>query len=144
MSTITMSDFSFLTFIHNSSFINQHLVLDYVSKISYLDVVLINASAGGSTSLVLYNSYINDLYHTFSYSFLPLMALFSSSYQDIYSIVLLISPELIMAYMDYFNLYYASSFVNFQTVVCFDSYTNNLNYIFGEGVLTLFMFMFFA
>jgi hypothetical protein len=126
------------------SFINQHLTMDYTTKISYLDTMLINANTLNSTHMSFYNAYVNDLYNIFSLTFLPLMSLFSSSYQDIYSVVLLISPEIILAYTDYFNLYYMPTFINTQVVACFDSYSNNLNYIFGEGILSLFMFLFFA
>lgn len=126
------------------SFVNQHLTLDYTTKISYLDTILINSNGLSSLHTSFYIAYINDLYHVFSITFLPLMALFSSSYQDIYSVILLISPEIILAYTDYFNLYYMPTFINMQVVTCFDSYTNNLNYIFGEGILSLFMFLFFA
>jgi hypothetical protein len=84
------------------------------------------------------------LYNFFSVSYLPLLTALSSSYQDINSLVFLLSPEVTIALIDYFTFYYTTSFINFQAAACFDSYTNNLNYIFGEGILTLFMFLFFS
>jgi len=56
----------------------------------------------------------------------------------------LISPELLLAFADYFNSYYAPSFVNVQASSFFDSCTNNLNYIFEWGILSFFMFLFFS
>lgn len=144
LSGISTLDTSFLTFLHNSSFINQHLTLDYSLKMSYLDIILITSNSVNYSASSLYVSYINDLYNNFSVLYLPLLSLFSSSYQDVYSLVMLVSPEVIIAFADYFNLYHSSSFINAQVSACFDSYTNNLNYIFGEGILSLFMFLFFA
>jgi hypothetical protein len=144
MSNISTLDASFLTFLHNPSFVNQHMTLDYSLKVSYLDTILITANSVNYSVSTLYISYINDLYNNFSVSYLPLMSLFFSSYQDVYSVIMLISPELIIAFTDYFNFYHASTFINIEVSSCFDSYTNNLNYIFGEGILALFMFLFFA
>jgi len=120
------------------------MTLDYSPKVSYLDTILITANSANYSVSTLYVSYINDLYSNFSVSYLPLMSLFFSSYQDVYSVIMLVSPELIIAFTDYFSFYHASTFINIEVSSCFDSYTNNLNYIFGEGILALFMFMFFA
>jgi len=144
MSNISTLDSSFLTFLHNSSFVNQHMALDYSLKVSYLDAILITANSVNYNVSTLYVSYLNDLYNSFSISYLPLMSLFFSSYQDVYSIIMLVSPELILAFTDYFNFYHTPAFINVQVSSCFDSYTNNLNYIFGEGILSLFMFLFFS
>ena len=46
------------------------------------------------------------------------MSLFFSSYQDIYSVIMLISPELILAFADYFNSYHAPSFVSARVSSC--------------------------
>jgi hypothetical protein len=72
------------------------------------------------------------------------MVLFSSSYQDIFSLVLLFSPDLILAFDDYFFTYYSTNFINTAVASVFDSYSSNLNYMFGEGLITLFLFMLFS
>jgi len=65
-------------------------------------------------------------------------------YQDIFSIMILFSPELITAFSDYFYLYYFNSSLLFTASSCFDSYLSNLNHNFNENVLSLFMFFFFT
>jgi hypothetical protein len=118
--------------------------LDYSTKLSYLDAALITTGTDALSPSILYNSFMGDIYGSFSVLFMPLVSLFSSSYQDVYGVVLLLSPELILAIGDYFTMYYAPSFLNSQVSACFDSYVTNLNYVFGEGILTFFMFLFFS
>lgn len=145
MSTSVFSDYYLTSFLYNSSFINQHFLSDYVSKLSHLDTVLL-ATGGFSqfNNLVLYNSFMHDLFLTFTVKFSNLMVLFSSSYQDIFSLILLFSPDLILAFDDYFFTYYSTNFINTTVASVFDSYSSNLNYIFGEGLITLFLFMLFS
>jgi hypothetical protein len=91
----------------------------------------------------LYNSYLNDFCGIFFLLFAPMASFFSSSYQDIYGVILLISPELLMSLGDFFFIYYPNTFVNPQAVACFDSYANNLTYTFGENMLSFIIFLFF-
>jgi len=107
-------------------------------------VILLGNNSYNFISSTLYSSYVYDLYNLFSSTALPTVTLFSSSYQDIYSIVLLIAPELIASHTDYFSIYHDYGYFNTLVVACFDSYSNNLNYILGEGVLSLCMFIFFS
>jgi len=44
ISNIALSDYSLVSFLYNSSFINQHFIIDYISKISFLDVILIGTN----------------------------------------------------------------------------------------------------
>ena len=143
-SSLAFHDYSFVNFLYNSSFINQHIISDYSTKLSTLDVILLGTNTWGSSVSFLYNSFINDFYLGFFNQWLPLMSLFSSSYQDIFSLVLIFSPEVIMSFSDYFTTYYSVGAINFSVSACFDSYTNNLNYSFGEGLISLFMFFFFS
>ena len=145
MSTSVFSDYYLTSFLYNSSFINQHFLSDYVSKLSHLDtVLLVTGGFSQFSNLVLYNSFMHDLFLTFSVKFSNLMVLFSSSYQDIFSLILLFSPDLILAFDDYFFTYYSTNFINTTVASVFDSYSSNLNYIFGEGLITLFLFMLFS
>lgn len=93
---------------------------------------------------LLYNSFINDIYTGFSIQFLPILSLYFSTYQDIFSSILLFSPEIVIAFSDYFAIYYGFNLINNTASVCFDSYVTNLNYHFGEGIIFLFMFFFFS
>ena len=103
ISTPALLDTGVLSFLQNSSFLNQHLTVDFSTKISYLDIILLNSANFTNSVLVLYNSYIYDLYNLFSFTALPVLTLFFSSYQDVYGVTLLVSPEVIMAHLDYFT-----------------------------------------
>lgn len=144
MLTTSFMDYSFVSFIYNSSFINQHLITDYISKISYIDIMLLNVNSWNSNVSLLYTSFINDIYLSFNIQYLPILSIFISSYQDLYSLLLILSPEVILAFNDYFNIYYNVSHLNFLASSYFDSYVNNLNYSFNEGVISMFMFFFFS
>jgi hypothetical protein len=78
-----------------------------------------------------------DMFNLFI-SYLPLL---NSNYQDIYGVVLLLSPELIFALNDFFASYFLSSSINLSPASVFDSYVNNLNYSFHESVVTFLMFV---
>jgi hypothetical protein len=56
------------------------------------------------------------------------LSLFSSNYQDIFSLVIVLSPELLMAFNDYLSLCFGEAKFNYTPAAVFDSYTNNLNY----------------
>lgn len=89
-------------------------------------------------------SFVNDVYLTFSIQYLSVLPVFTSSYQDAFNILLLFSPELVVALSDYFYIYYFNSTIFFNASSCFDSYTSNLNYNFSETLTATFMFFFFA
>lgn len=72
------------------------------------------------------------------------MIFFSSFYQDIYSMVLLFSPELVLGFNDYFFLLSNYNLVSGSASAYFDSYTSNINYNFGDGAIFFFMFFIFA
>ena len=69
----------------------------------------------------------------FTNNYLLEMSLFSSNYQDIFSLVMVLSPELVMAFSDYFSLCFGESKINFSPAAVFDSYSNNLNYSFSDS-----------
>ena len=144
LGSVTFSDYSFISFLTNSSFINQHLTIDYLNKVSNLDVILLSGNSWSLSVAVLFNNYVNDIYLLFSINYLYALPLFTSSYQDILNVVLLLSPEVIIAFNDYLSTYYGLSTVNKTSLVFFDSYTNNLNYNFNEGLLSVFTFFLFT
>ena len=144
VATLSTHDFSFISFLYNPSFINQHLLLDYNTKLSYLDIFLINTKFLYITDFTLYNSFIYDLTSSFNVNFLFTLSFFSSAYQNNLNLTLFLSPELILAFNDNFYYYYFSTMVDPQVIVFFDSYVNNLNYYYGNGVLSFFLFFFYV
>ena len=144
LTSVALSDYSLVSFVYNSSFINQHMITDYTTKISHLDILLLNTNSWNSNVSFLYNSFINDIYLNFNIQYASVLPLFYSSYQDIFSVILLFSPEVNIIFLDYFNTYYLNTSLNPSVSACFDSYTSNINYNIGEGVIFLSMFFFFS
>lgn len=63
-----------------------------------------------------------------------------SEYQELFSTVLLVTPELSFALTDYAVNYLASASFGVSPAAVFDSYTNNLNYYPSEGTVHFFLF----
>ena len=144
LNTISFYDYSLIFFIYNNSFINQHFIIDYVSKLSQLDLILLNINTWNFSVLGLYNSFVYDLHSFFFINSSFKILLFSSFYQDIHSLVLLFSPELVLAFNDYFIFLQNYSLNTGSASAYFDSYVSNINYNFGDGVLFFFMFFIFS
>lgn len=144
INTAVFSDFSLVSFFYNASFINTHFTIEYSTKFSFLDVLLTKMSHVRYNPTYLYSSFISDLYLTFHTYYLGNLGLFTSNCQDLFTSVLLLSPELIMVFHDYFYVYYFNASAFFITSAVFDSYTSNLNFNFNENFTTLILFFFFA
>lgn len=139
-SNLVAADWSLASFIFQSSFVNQHLLIDQVSKTSYLDSILIHANTKNDTINTLYSSFMNDIIVQTNTCFLPLSPLLQSEYQEVLSTTLLVSPELSLVLDDYLATYWLSSTFNNLPAAVFDSYTNNLNYYPSEGLISFMLF----
>lgn len=144
ISTIALSDTSFVSFLYNSSFISHHLLTDGLTKFSTLDFALIMSNNVYMSSQTLFLSFILDIHTDFFNLYLPYIPLFSSSYQDSSSMILLLSPDLILAFKDFYSTYFFESSINFLPAAVFDSFVNNLTYHVSEGVVNFFMFFFYV
>lgn len=139
-SSITM-DWSIPTFISQSSFVNKHILLDNITKISHLDIFLINSNNLTTNSSVFYLNIINDSFLCLITSFLPFTMLLHTEYNESLNTTLLITPELTTLFLDYINIYYLNTTLYFSITSVFDSYSNNLNYFLGEGIINYFLFI---
>jgi len=102
--------------------------------------MLIKANSNSNDIQTLYSSVMNDLILETSTLSLPTMNLLQTEYQESFSTLMLLAPELSTMLSDYALLYYTNSIINFLPSAVFDSYTNNMNYYFSEGVLHFMMF----
>ena len=129
-----------VSFVTQSSFVNQHLLLDQISKTSYLDIILLNASTKTGNSHTLYTSFINDTIVQTNVCFLPFSSLLQCEYQEAQSTAFLVAPEITFIINNYVLVYILpATFSNLPTGV-FDSYINNLNYFPSEGLVSLMVF----
>lgn len=139
-----MSDSSFVSFLYNSFFVSHHITIDSITKLSQLDVIMLISNSHQNSFKTLFLHFILDINTDMFNLYLPYLSFLNSKYQDIYSTITLLSPELILAFNDYFSTYFLSSSINFTPSAVFDSYSNNLNYGFSEGVITFFMFFIYV
>jgi hypothetical protein len=138
-----LSDTSFLSFLYNSSFISHHLLTDSITKFSTLDFLLIMSNNRHMSFQTLFLSFLLDLHTDFFNLYLPYIPLFSSSYQDSTSMVLLLSPDLILAFKEFYSTYFFESSINFLPAAVFDSFVNNLTYHVCDGAITFVTFFFY-
>jgi hypothetical protein len=81
------------------------MTIDMVSKTSHLDAVLLNSNPSKNFSEYLFSSSMNDLLIEVNTLFFPLSSLLQSEYQDTFSTILLITPELSIALKEYTSTY---------------------------------------
>lgn len=143
-STLAFSDTSFVSFLYNSFFVSQHVLTDKISKLSYLDVIILKTNSWNFNVQTLYFSFLNDIYLDFFNLYLPLISLMGSNYQDFFTLIAIISPELNIAISDYFYEVFFFNNVNLLPAAVFDSFTNNLNYFSNDGFVVFIMFFLYV
>jgi hypothetical protein len=144
ISSVALSDTTFVSFLYNSSFISHHMLTDSITKFSTLDFALIMSNNFHMSFQTLFLSFLLDIHTDFFNLYMPYIPLFSSSYQDSTSMILLLSPELTLAFRDFYSTYFFESSINFLPSAVFDSFANNLTYHVSDGVVTFFMFFFYV
>ena len=121
-----LSNQSTISFIVNSSFVNQHFALDHLTKLSYLDTILMNSSTKYSNTVqALYTAFTEDLILQTNTFFLPFSSLLQSEYQETFSTTLIIAPELSSMFNDYIYSYITPSAFMHTPAAVFDSYLSN-------------------
>lgn len=143
-SALAFSDTSFVSFLYNSFFVSQHVLTDKISKLSYLDVIILKTNSWNFNLQTLYFSFLNDIYLDFFNLYLPLISLMGSNYQDFFTLIAIISPELNIAISDYFYEVFFFNNVNLLPAAVFDSFTNNLNYFSNDGFVVFIMFFLYV
>jgi len=143
-SALATSDWTLTSFLFQSSFLNQHFLIDNISKFSHLDAILIYTNSKANTIQTLYTSLMNDLIIQTNTCFLPLSPLLQSEYQETFSTTLIVAPELSIMFNDYLSSYFLASTFNNTPSAVFDSYINNVNYYPSEGVIHYMLFALYA
>jgi len=81
------------------------MLLDQISKNSYLDTILLQANTKANNVNTLYSSFMNDVIVQTNTCFLPLSPMLQSEYQEVLSTTLLVAPELSLVLDDYLSTY---------------------------------------
>ena len=139
---LVTSDWSLISFVFQTSFLNQHIHIDKPVKLTQLDIMLIESNL--YKSQVLYHSFLNDTLIEVSNSNITLLPSLQSHYQDMYSNITLISPEIILVLNEFTNSYFNQRTINVTPSATFDSFTNNLNFYNSEGVTYFLLFALYA
>jgi len=140
---LTTFDWTFISFIFNSSFLNQYQLIDQITKISYLDILLINSVIKSNNTQLLYDSYTNDLIIYLNIHSLSLTPLLQSDYQENLTNIVFLAPELSIFLNNYFSSVYLNNIINLTPVPVFDLFLNNFNFYFNNTLLYFFIFFFF-
>jgi len=139
---LVTADWSLVSFIFQSSFINQHLQTDQIVKVTHLDIILLQNIL--YKSQVLYHSLLNDMVtNILNYSLNSLPSL-QSDYQDMFSNILLLSPELVLVLNEFVDTFYLQKTVNMTPTAVFDSFNNVLNFYSTEGTVYLMLFVLYT
>jgi hypothetical protein len=142
---LALSDITIFSFFTTPTFYNGHFFLDSITKISFLDIMLINETNKIAYSKELYDSFIWDLTSLVYNKFLPLQFIFYTDYQDYLAVILYYSPELALGLIDYVNLYWTNNVLNYTPAAVFDLFNDALNSTlseFTEYFILLFFFFY--
>ena len=118
-------------------------MLYQLSKISYLDIILIQANTNNMSIQTLFNTVSSDAIINLSTCFLPLAYHLQFEFHDGFTSVSHVSPELISVLEDYTLFYWFVSAINFVPSIVIDSYNISDNYFLYKGVHDFFLFGFY-
>jgi hypothetical protein len=144
---LALSDLTVFAFFTTPYFFNSNFFIDSITKLSFLDIMLIHESNKIYNSKELYDFFIWDLTSIIYNKFLPLQFIFYTDYQDYVNTLLYYSPELMLALNDYITLYWSNNVLNYSPAVVFDLFSDVLNSSiseFLEDFILFFIFMWFA
>lgn len=129
---------TFMSSLLSSNFTNQHLLVDSVSKSSYLDIIVLVSNSRKQysyyTTQSLYTSLGYDLVMHNSVYNLPFIFQLNFEYNDKVSDILRLAPELSFTLIDYTVAYVQPSHFNTSTSALFDSYFSTWLPIYVFGV----------
>lgn len=113
-------------FIINSSFLNHHLGADYLTKLSFIDTILLQASSKPAylNGQLLYAAFTSDILLQATTLYLPLSSLLHAEYQDPVTTMALLAPDLIPVFTDFILRYVSPDTFNGLPVAVIDSFVD--------------------
>lgn len=140
---IATADWSIISFVFNSNFISNHFTSDSITKLSYLDTVLVGNDSTFSVPQRLYTSTTNDILLHINSTYLPLNSMFQSEFQDLSIMTAASTPEVLLILNDFKKMYILPATMSSSPSAITDSYLNNMNFFVPEGVVNLTLFFFY-
>ena len=129
---LAMSEYNPLSALLTSFFSNNHIFLDWFTKLSFADLLFLTSSDSSFITLNLFLGLVYDYSMMFSTVMMALPFLFYSDFQDLMSTVSHYSPELVLALRDFVNLMWLSASVSFSPAASFDSYSDSTGSSYSE------------
>lgn len=141
---LILNEFSIYAFFSTPFFKNNHFFLDYFTKISFIDLILISEKKESFFSKKLYDMILWDICNSVNNRFFFIQFFFYSDYQDLIILITHYSPELIFALTDYLNTYWYNNTLSFTPSALFDSFQDSLNSSISEFIEFLILFFIFS
>lgn len=139
-----LSEYNIFFLLTSPFFVNVHFFLDSLVKMSFIDVMLFTESDNFNSSRELFDFFIWDLLSSLNVNFFFHASLYSTNYQDLMVVIIHNSPELILAFDDFFKTYWLNSYINRVASSVFDIITDSANSSLDELVKYMIMFMVFV
>jgi hypothetical protein len=117
---------------------------DHVTKLSTLDLIIIQTNSKIQSSQSLYNSFMYDSILALSVNNFNTLFFLQNEYQEPLNTILLIAPETSTVFYNFLNLYLMPTIFDVTPSVVFDIFTNNLNFYYGDGVVQFFLFFLYV
>ena len=141
---LILSDFTLYSFLTTPFFYSSYFFIDYFTKISFLDIMFLMSTDKKIYSRELFDLFIWDMTAFIQNNFLPAQFFFYTDYQDFIIMMLYYSPELILAFNDYVNIYWVNAVINYSPSIVFDLFSDSLNTSISEFTENLLLFFSFT
>ncbi len=128
--SLLSSDVFFFDVIFKTSFSSSYNFISSFSYLSFLDIILSLEFLNNEFSLILYKSIILDLYRSFDVYFLKIYYLFYLDYKEYIIFYLYYNPELIKAFLYFYDLYINAYNFNFNVSSLNDTVVNRFDTLF--------------
>lgn len=122
-----LADISVVSFLMSPFFINTHLFLDSLTKMSFIDILFYSETDTLNSSRELFDFLMWDLSSYVSSNFFIFQFIFYTDYQDFLLTSSHHSPELNLAIIDYVTTYWISYITNYTPSAVFDLYYDSLS-----------------
>lgn len=120
------SDYDLFSFLTNPFFLNSHLFLDSITKMSFLDVLFFSETDELNASRELFDFVMWDITSFIGNNLFSSQFFFYTDYQDFITVLLHHSPELTLALLDYANSYWFTTVLSYTPLAVFDVFNDSM------------------
>jgi hypothetical protein len=132
-----------VSFLQQTNFLKQYFLIDSVTKISFLDTLLIKDASVNFLEQTLFGSLMSDRSLSLLNAFAEMLMSFNSANQDIITESALLLPEVSLMITHKAKTYEFSSSISFSTAPTFDSYSVTSQLEYSEITMDIIPFMLF-